>query len=205
MPSRESPPPVGTLQASTPTRRAMLVNALVFQGGWFACVLGAAQGWPWAGTGFAIAVLAWHLLGAARPAQEAKLAAAAVAIGLVFDAAMLALGLVDYPNGWFAPGLGPHWMAALWLQFALTLNVSMRWLHGRAGLAALLGAIAGPLSFWGGARLGAATLVEPIAALAFLAVGWGLLMPALMRLAGRFDGIAPRAGVVSEAPRPPRE
>lgn len=202
MPIPDPTPASAAATSEGPRRLALVINALGFQAGWFACVLGAAHGWPWLGTGVAFGLLIGHLATVARPAQEAKLAASVLLIGLVFDAAMLGLGLVSYPNGGWGPGFGPHWMAALWLLLALTLNVSMRWLRRRLGLAALLGAIAGPLSYGAGVRLGAATLVEPTAAMAFLAIGWGVLMPFLMVLAQRFDGVTPRPKMVLGAPRP---
>ena len=41
-------------------------------------------------------------------------------------------------------------------------------------------------------RLGAATFTEPMTAIIALAVGWGVIMPALMWLSDRFDGITPK-------------
>jgi hypothetical protein len=78
---------------------------------------------------------------------------------------------------------------ALWALFATALNVSMRWLKPRLLLAALLGAVCGPLSYWGAVRLGAVQFVDPLRIAIALAVGWAVLMPALMWLSRRYDGI----------------
>jgi hypothetical protein len=80
-------------------------------------------------------------------------------------------------------------MSALWALLGTTLNVSMGWLKRRALLAALMGAVAGPLSYVAGVRLGAAHFVDADRALLLLAIGWALAMPALMALAERLDGI----------------
>jgi len=85
--------------------------------------------------------------------------------------------------------MAPPWILGLWALFATTLNVSLNWLKGRWLVAALLGGIAGPLSYWAGARLGAVVLVEPVPALVALSIGWAILMPLLMALARRYDGI----------------
>ena len=54
-------------------------------------------------------------------------------------------------------------------------------------LAALFGAIGGPLSYLAGARLGAMSFIDSGAAVTALAIGWGLAMPLLMWLAARFE------------------
>lgn len=182
----------GMKGAPEPARAWMLANVAVTQVGWFACVLGAAHGLPWLGTSVALAVVGWHLWRAPRGRVEARLLLAAVLIGSAFDAAMQATGSLVFVNGHWLAGLGPHWMTGLWALFATNLNVVLRWLKGRWMLCALLGAVAGPLSFVGGSRLGAATLAEPTLALGLLALGWALMLPLLVWLGMRFDGVAAR-------------
>jgi hypothetical protein len=170
----------------------LLANIILFQVGWFACVLGAARGLAWAGSLAALAICGVHLALARRPRSEAALLLIVVAIGFAWDSGIAALGLVHFADGGPWNNFAPYWMAALWLVFATTLNVSLRWLRGRVGLAAVLGALGGPLAYYAGARLGALEFSDPAAGLAVQAAGWALLMPLLTRLAVRFDGVAPR-------------
>ena len=79
----------------------------------------------------------------------------------------------------------------MWMLFATTLNMSLRFLKGKPLLAATLGFVGGPLAYLGGAKLGGMIFVNDVAALATLAVGWGALMPVLTLLATRLDGIKP--------------
>ena len=164
---------------------SMLMNFLTFQAGWFATVLGAANGVPWMGPVVVLTVVGIHLRSAGKPLAEARLVAAAVLIGLVADSLLLATGWVAYPNGQWLAGLAPYWIVGLWALFATTLNVSLKWLSGRYLLAAAFGALGGPLSYLAGERLGAMTFVAPWAALAGLAIGWGLAMPLLMAIAAK--------------------
>lgn len=172
-----------------PTRGWVIANVVLMQAGWFACVLGAAHGMPWLGTGVTLLVIGFHLWRAPRAADEARLLLAVLAFGAVFDAALLATGTVTLVNGQWAPWFTAHWMLALWALFASSLNVSLRWLKRRWIVGALLGAVAGPMSFAGGSRLGAATLNDPALALGLLAVGWAVAIPVLMGLSDRFDGV----------------
>ena len=173
-----------------PTRTIQLINFVFFQSAWFAAVLGAAHELPLWGTAAVLGAFAWHLTVSARPAEEAKLFAIVCLIGFVVETGNALLGHVSYPSGQPVANLAPYWMVALWGLLAITLNVTMRWLKGRHGLAAVLGAIAGPASFIGGVKLGGAQFVDATPALVIMAGTWAVLMPALIRLSMRFDGVA---------------
>lgn len=156
-----------------------MINFLLFQAGWLACVLGAANGYAAEGAVVALAIIAWHVARSPQPAREAAIAAAAAAIGLVFENALVGAGWVSVQDG-------VYWLVVLWALFATTLNGSLRVLQGRPALGALLGAIGGPLAYYAGARLGALDFLQPAAVLAALAVGWALATPLLASLARRF-------------------
>lgn len=167
-----------------------LANLLAYQLAWFACILSAAKGLPWIGSVTALFVVAWHVSGVRRPKTELALIAAAGLVGLSWESLLVQTGWVAYPSGNMLPGLAPHWIVALWLVFATTFNVSLKWFKQRLGVVALFGFIGGPIAFYAGSALGALTLT-PELGLAAIAVGWGLLMPILMLLARRLDGVNP--------------
>ena len=77
----------------------------------------------------------------------------------------------------------------MWMLFATTLNVSLGWLKSRRYLAMAFGFFGGPLSYYTGAKLGGVVLVDRLPALAALAIGWAVLMPLLLALADRYDGV----------------
>ena len=165
-----------------------LVNILAYQFAWFACILSAAKDLPWIGTVTAVLVVVWHVSGARRPKTELLLIALAGTIGLIWESLLVQTGWIAYPSGNMISGLAPHWIVALWLVFATTFNLSLKWFKTHLGMVALFGFIGGPLAFYAGSVLGALTLT-PDRGLAAIAVGWGLLMPLLMLLARRFDGV----------------
>jgi hypothetical protein len=168
----------------------ILLNFATFQLGWFACVLGGANDLALAGTLAVAVVVAVHLSMAQRPGPEALLVAVAAVIGLAWDSMLVALGLMSYPSGNFEPGLAPHWIVAMWALFATSLNLSMAWLKGRPRLAALFGAVGGPLAYLAGERLGGLEMSDPVLALGAQAVGWAVILPLLTLLADRLDGFA---------------
>lgn len=170
----------------------LALNFIAFQLGWFACVLGAANGLPWLGPIVVLAAVGLHLARALRPLPELRLVVYAMLLGLGVDSLLLATGWLSYPSGMWLPGLAPYWIVAMWGLFATTLNLSLGWLRGRPLLAAVTGAVGGPLSYLAGQKLGGIELLAPGPALIALAVAWGVAMPLLAGLAARLDGVSPR-------------
>ena len=117
------------------------------------------------------------------------------ALGTVLDSALLAAGATRYPgtDAAWPEALVPPWITALWVAFALLPRVSLRWLAGRTTLAALLGAVGGPLSYLAGERMGAVALADaPAFTVVALAVEYALLTPLLLRFAPGTRGATPR-------------
>ena len=164
-------------------------NFILFQIGWFSCVLGAANGIAWLGPLVVLAAVLIHLKLSLRPAAELRLILLAVVIGLVADSLILATGWISYPAGVLVEPLAPYWIVAMWALFATTLNVSMGWMRGRPLLAVVMGAVGGPLSYLAGQKLGGIELNQTTYALAALAVAWAVAMPLLSWLAARLDGV----------------
>ena len=191
--------PPSSAHTGRPPSAPLWRNAMLFQLGWWACVLGAAHGRPLWGTATAAAIVAVHLWQAPQRWPEARLAGQALLLGLAFESLMAAQGWLSYPHGHWLPGLAPHWLVALWPLLATTLNSSMRWLQPRPWLASALGAVLSPLSYAAGVRLGAASFNDPTRAMAALAIGWALLMPLLVGLARRSQCSALRPNAPSAA------
>jgi hypothetical protein len=172
-----------------PDRFITLINFLMYQVAWFACVLGTASDRPMLGVAIASAVVAWHLSVAVRPMAELKLIVMTGLIGVTWESFLVALDWVRYEGGHLA-GLAPTWIIALWLAFATTLNRSLNWLKGRTFLATGLGSLAGALAWWAGERMGALHLSKGEFSLVVIGAGWALLMPLLSTLAAWVDETA---------------
>lgn len=180
--------------ATAASRWAPSLYFIIGQIGWFACVISAARGSPWIGVTLAIVLVALHILRVEHPLEELKLLASVVVIGGTWDSALVLLGLLSYPSGTVIPGLVPSWILALWALFAAQINTTYKWLKTRLLLAALLGAVAGPLSFRAGAALGAVHFAKPWPATVALCVGWAGLLPLMAVLSRRLDGVEDRSG-----------
>ena len=120
-------------------------------------------------------VLAYWLYGMWRLASNrARVAVLLTALtGIAVDRVLVATGIMIFALlSWM-----PLWFVLLWLLFALVVIEVMSAFLTRPLLAFVLGAVGGPLSYWGGAALSGGVLQFPMGMLSYgvLIVVWGLL------------------------------
>ena len=175
-------------------RTRILFNLLLFQLGWWSCVLFAAPA-----SVVILAVLIWlhvlwlYLTPALKPGWLAETGLIFIigVIGTATDSALQFLGVLDFPQ--HDSVLCPAWLSLLWVLFATTLNHSLRFLSNRKVWAAVGGAIGGALSYeagdiFGRLELGAITqptvLAESMSIPGFIwiALVWAVLLPCLFQL-----------------------
>lgn len=162
----------------------LALNVVAFQIGWFACVLSAAQGKAWIGVLLVGMLLGLHLLLTTDRMRELRLLLFVGVVGFTVDSMQAAYGVFSFGDARAIAWVSPPWMVALWLNLATTLRFSLRWLTDRTLLAAALGAVTGPLSYYAGARLGAFSFpADPAVSMTILAIVWALTMPGLLWLA----------------------
>ena len=180
----------------------LLANLLAFKIAWVLSVVGAATQMPWLGPIAVLVALALHLRAARKPFEEVLLVLSCALLGARFDSFLVVAGWVSYKAGIFSDYLAPYWIITMWMLFATTLNVSMRWLRGKTMLAVLIGFIGGPASYLGGQAIGSVILIDEIAGLIALAIGWAVIMPLLIRLSQSLDGMpGPRRAGIAENSR----
>jgi hypothetical protein len=154
-------------------------NFVFFQAGWFACIIGAANEqvlWPVIGT---LLYLAIHIWRSENSKSELKLIFKAVIFGVSADTLIANLGFLYFNDAWPSAYLSPIWMWTLWALVASTVSGSLSWLRGKPLLGMVLGAIAGPMSYEAGIRMGAGSWGPngQLGGLVLLAVVWGVAMP----------------------------
>lgn len=166
----------------------LLANFAGYQLVWFCAVIAAGHGLAWPGALAAAAFVLWQLYVSEHRRADARLLALALPAGALIDGALAASGAAAYAAPWPSAGFAPVWILGLWCAFAMTLTQTMRFLHGRIALAAVFGAIGGPLAYLGAARgWGAIEFAPPRwPALAWLALSWGLALPVLAQAAQRW-------------------
>lgn len=167
----------------------MLQNFILFQIGWFCCVIGGASSeFYWIGVVAVAVIIAIHLIRANNIQNEIVLIVATMMLGTAWDSGLTIAGIFSFSNGIVVNGLVPIWMIAMWALFATTLNVSLKWMKNRYLLAIVFGALGGPIAYYAGNRLGAVEFNTTSTALIAVAIGWSIIMPLLIALTARFNG-----------------
>jgi hypothetical protein len=101
---------------------------------------------------------------------------------------LTAAGFFEFANGVYVNWLVPLWLVSMWALFATTLNVSLKWLKDRYVLAAVFGAIGGPVAYYAGHRIGAVDFYNTLNSMIAVGAGWAVIMPVLMLIANRYNG-----------------
>jgi hypothetical protein len=156
-----------------------LINALLFQIGWFACVLGGNSFWLL----IAVGVLAIHLLWISSWQAEGLLLICVALIGTTVDSLLLNCGVFGFDAG--GP-LIPLWLVVLWAVLATTLNHCLDWTAKPWWRASVLGAIGGPMSYYAGSKMAGVHLPLGLwPSMLLLGVVWAGLFALLQWLAKR--------------------
>jgi len=168
-----------------------LFNFLAFEAAWFAAVTGGAAGRGALMSLTVVAVVAVHLfINRVRIRSELWLIFAVTLFGVLLEAGFMGAGLIRYAGTAEGQVLPPIWIAALWFGFGTLPNASLAWLKGRWITQVILGAIAGPLTYWTGVKLGAATIPDGGGALFAIGLAWAMALPVIFLMA---EALSPAA------------
>ncbi len=166
---------------------ALVINLSLFKAGWLAAVFAAAASLPILGTAVIGIAVAVHLWQSDEPRGEFLLLALAAAVGFVWESLLVYAGIVQYGPNTALAATAPYWIVAMWVLFATTLNVGMRWLRKNLLVASIFGGLGGPMSFLAGEKAGAVTFANTSIALVVIGLGWAVLLPLLVSFAARND------------------
>jgi len=159
-----------------------LINALLFQIGWFICASSVKFDLELPALSLCGLLILIHLIRSKNLTQELSISALVVVLGIGVDSSFQYLQIIDF-YGWHTATLSPFWDWMIWLMFALTLESSlvffkkMNWMRQ-----ALAGLVFSPVSYVAGSRLGAASFDASLMHIAAIGVTWMLVFPGIFSL-----------------------
>ncbi len=159
--------------------RRLLVNFILFQIGWFACLL-IDSAWLY----FIMAVLLLvHFLWVVPKLKifsELSLLIKVLFVGLCLEIFYLQVGVLVQAN---ASSFPPVWLLFIWVLFATTFAHSLLWLRNQLYVAAAFAAIAAPLSYYAGVQLNMSMSFHSnvLFSVGMIAVSWAIVFPLVLR------------------------
>lgn len=154
------------------------INVGINQAIWFLCVLRGNTG-----ALFALPLLVLNILLSRHRRADLQMIGVLLPIGILVDGTLQTIGFFSFTSTGFPM---PLWLAVIWAALAALPHHCLAWMKKRILLSAFFGAFGGPLAYWAGVRLGAATFHWPLlSSLALLAVVWAFLWTGVMAVADR--------------------
>lgn len=153
-----------------------IMNFMLFQVGWLACVLHPGL----TSTGLVVVFLTLHfVLVSKQRFAELQFVGFGVVLGGLMDTLWFRTGVLALDSG-VEVIAAPPWLIAIWAMFMTTLCHSLGWVGQRHWQPWLLAPIAGPFAYWSASHLGVVALPNLNVSLAAMAIGWLLLFPLLL-------------------------
>ena len=154
-----------------------LISIVLLYVSWYVTVAGAAQGLTYPGLLINGFIAIRYLYDKQFRSSEMIFLLVTSVIGSLFDCINPYFGFVSF-EAVSKVGMYPVWLISLWVAFNTSYADLFSWLKGKVILAAVIGAVGGPLSFYAGSSLGA--LHFPDGAMMPLIVNgieWGFIFP----------------------------
>ena len=152
-----------------------ILNFIIFQIGWLACVA-----YPdLIGPALVVVFLILHfVLVSQNRFTELQFIGLGTVVGSVLDGLWFRLGILDDGSGEVL--LTPPWIVGIWAIFMTTLSHSLNWISRKVWLAFLFAPVAGPFAYWSASKIGIVELPELVPSLLALAAGWLVVFPLLL-------------------------
>jgi hypothetical protein len=157
-----------------------IINFVLFQMLWVACVLGAANQLIWPSIVLVIAMLVIFSLPSFKVKNDTFLVFTCLILGFILDSTLAYFNFIDYEFDYGFSRIAPLWILFLWVGFALTLNHSMAWIFNNAKLGYLLMALGPPLSYISAGKLGAVSINNMLLTSLLVSLSWMLVFKILI-------------------------
>ena len=161
-------------------KKRIVINFILFDIGWMICVISGANQLGMVALITVFVFMMYHFYVIPDKLTEFKFIAIAAILGTLVDSINLYLGILNHLDPNQIP-IAPLWLIALWILFASTIRHSFSWLNHKPLMAAISGAIFGPLAYYSGYKLGALNLASDNIAYSIISISviWAILTPGL--------------------------
>jgi hypothetical protein len=167
------------------SRFSFLIDLVLFQAAWFACVLATRSDFPHDLPLVGLILVLGRVIQAKRLRASLPFVCACALIGIFGDAVLVKLGFLRFEP--YPDLLGaPLWMVALWLNFGLMLHPLFSWFVKSCPRALIGFSVGGAIAYYSGEKLEVLTLTMGWQSALAVGAEWGIAGIILRFLQVRF-------------------
>ena len=153
----------------------VILNIVLLNVLWFACVLGASNGLLWPAVACLFVLLMVTYIYEDINKKDFQVIVFSLLFGGIIDGFLHASGLLVYASPFHQLSyLPPVWILFLWIGFAASIKIGMKWFLDNPILGVLVMTIGSPLSYFSASKLGAVQFGNMPDAMIVIALGWML-------------------------------
>jgi hypothetical protein len=152
---------------------SFLIDLIIFKIAWVLCVLATKTPIPQLAPLLGIILVVGRAWMADRLKPSLPLALSALLIGIIGDAILVKVNLLEFPP---YPNLGgtPLWMVSLWVCFGIMLRPVFEWFLDHCMRSIIGFSLGGVIAYWSGQQLGVLEFTNSWITALGIAVEWAI-------------------------------
>ncbi len=161
----------------------IIINLVLHNLIWFACVVGAARGHIWIGAILSASITTGQIIWFRQQHNLQPVliwTAVLTCCGFIVDSSLAMASLIHFAANPYPIKLAPPWIIAIWLNFSVVMYMHFRAHFDKLWLLSILALICFPLAYAAGVKLGAAALPDGYRSLLWLGLIWAIILPAIV-------------------------
>ena len=152
---------------------SFLIDVIIFKVAWVLCVLATNTPIPQLSPFLGIILVAGRAWTAGRLKPSLPLALSALLIGIIGDASLVQLNLLQFPP-YLNLGGTPLWMVSLWVCFGIMLRPVFEWFLDHCMRSILGFSLGGVIAYWSGQQLGVLEFTNSLITALGIAAEWAI-------------------------------
>ncbi len=151
----------------------VILNIVLLNLLWFACVLGASNGVLWPSVIGLFVLLMVTFIYEDINKKDFNVILFSLLFGGLLDGFLHASGLLVYASPFHQLSyLPPIWILFLWIGFAASIKIGMQWFLANPTIGVVIMTVGAPMSYYSASKLGAVEFVNMFEAMLVIGLGW---------------------------------
>jgi len=151
----------------------VVLNIILLNLLWFACVLGASNGLLWPSIVCLSLLLMFVVIYVGFNRKDMKVIVFSLLFGTLVDGYLQSSGLLIYASPFHQLSyIPPVWIMFLWIGFGASIKTGMQWFLANPMIGTVIMTVGAPVSYFSASRLGAVVFTDWLEVMSLIAIAW---------------------------------